>query len=706
MRFARLQFGPQLSLIVLSLFLGTSAVGLAVVRKDAGKSTRQTRDLDQGATPSPAEPAGMKIVPDEFHREATHACAEGAANCAIQPELPPAGLWEAPAMPAPVKALVRRDAVIFYLPVVAGAQDYRAYIVNDQVGFQNGDPVNAVIACAGYRQYPRKDTRVTIGGVTYVKYHLMRQLELPGLNRSGSQTVVIEAIDRICPFTGVPGYKDAEVAVTGYRQLRNVMDRTFKIVSYGTANATNGNEILNGQGASSDFVLKTGQKRGRPMPYTDPKVLARTVVKLTTPAPDEATDAPLNDLDPANGGLFDDFSENESVSLAPNRGPFNSQHWVEGSDPSNKWFFWVNAAQRANGDTDDDSSGAGVRGAQIWKRHGRLNITFADYVQETMGGVHFTSLTKPTLEMRSDSYIHSFWRVDSNGTMRRYWHWMVCGADSEAKLIDPVTKKPRVKYFLQPGFYENGGADSEGPDPSQTYVAGLGGINPSARNLLYNDTQTDAHNQECVQMMQFDGMYQAHSVSGKSRWLESSLRAVISPAGKEFGVHSLNPTPFSTDFFAGSPAYFYQVDANKQYLAPLVDPWTLPGLQTHFDAYVNRERMVLYINGRMAACWNFDATRPLTMNRAKVVYGQVLYHTDAEYGDIHKAQNGYSRRTGQFHYVMNTPASDTKTWDSVGESEGVAIPDPIPGRTPAQGGFDPSRCFTPDPLNWRHPVSR
>ena len=52
---------------------------------------------------------------------------------------------------------------------------------------------------------------------------------------------------------------------------------------------------------------------------------------------------------------------------------------------------------------------------------------------------------------------------------------------------------------------------------------------------------------------------------------------------------------------------------------------------------------------------------------------------------------------------MNMPAVDTRTWDLVGESHGVTVPDPIPGRTATNGGFDESQCVSPDPKNFRFP---
>lgn len=78
---------------------------------------------------------GLPIVQDRLHRIATHAID------AIRVPAPGA----TPYIPN-VKVLGRRDSLIVYVPNVAGAADYRAYVL------PAGASAPRVIACAGYRQ--------------------------------------------------------------------------------------------------------------------------------------------------------------------------------------------------------------------------------------------------------------------------------------------------------------------------------------------------------------------------------------------------------------------------------------------------------------------------------------------------------------------------------------------------------------------------
>lgn len=739
-------------------FLAT--LGFSTVLAATVHTTASSRGL-----PDPAAMQGLRVVDDPQNRVARHACAQGQLidtdgdqvgdkPCGFVEAPDPAGIIAAPAnMINDIKVLVRRDAAILYLPVVAGAKDYRAYVVSSPSGsglggvtFVEGDPKNAMMVCAGYRQHPR--TLADDSTHTTINYELMRQLELPGLKVNGTYKVVIEAVDRVCPFSGVPGYKDGVIPVVGSDILKSVMGTSFAITSFSAAKTANGNEIINGQGAPSAFdqSLTPGKLRGQALSYTIPNVLARATIKITTPFPDEVLNARLLDLAaPENSGVFDDFRADGSVSLHKNSNlsDTGSQTWVEGKDAN--WFYWVNRANKGVGDTDSDAAGKGITGAQIWKRHGRLNMTLTDWGQDVMSAIHFTSLVHPTRAMSDTAYIHSFWRADVDTTMRRYWTWMMCGAATDATLIDANTGQPRVRYNDNAFFYENnGGSDDAVPDTvctkdqvlngntSSCTVPGVAanGVNPSIRKndvVLKTDPQSGRerealplkplaqHNQECVQLMQFDGMYQPQSVNlaaggQQTMQTESSLRLMLHPQGKPMGIHSMLPTFFSNNtdgYLAGAVANQFVADTTGRFKRTLLDDFAVPNLLAHFDLYARSDRVVLFVNGRMATCWKFD--KKLAMKRAKIVYGQVLYHTDAEYNEYHFGKDGYRQKpgakfsAGQFNYAMNTPAADYRTWDAVGESENVTVPDPVPGRTPDQGGYDDAQCTVPDPANYRMP---
>jgi hypothetical protein len=113
-----------------------------------------------------------------------------------------------------------------------------------------------------------------------------------------------------------------------------------------------------------------------------------------------------------------------------------------------------------------------------------------------------------------------------------------------------------------------------------------------------------------------------------------------------------------------------------------------PNLLAHFDIFVKKDLMAMYLNGRQLTCWKIP--QALKMDYGVVAYGQVLYHTDAEFQELNMKTNSYSHRTGQFEYVENTPATDTRVWDAVGHGSGSI------GPTPSMGGMQPidtSLCY-------------
>jgi hypothetical protein len=101
--------------------------------------------------------------------------------------------------------------------------------------------------------------------------------------------------------------------------LRNVHTRPSspicpRVTGFDDARALYGNEILNGQGSSSDWRIKTGQLRGQSVGLDNheipinPAVIARSAIKLRLPFADETLNAPILDL--GSNAIFDDFGVN------------------------------------------------------------------------------------------------------------------------------------------------------------------------------------------------------------------------------------------------------------------------------------------------------------------------------------------------------------------------------------------------------------
>jgi hypothetical protein len=604
-------------------------------------TTQETTTPIALGAPSSASFNGLGIALDPLHRVAKHAVVASRIT-------PPSSLNGLPHIPD-VRLLARRDALIVYVPNVAGAADYRAYAINNAVSFQNGAPRGAVVACAGYRQYPwKRPSSLAIR-------ELLQSLELPGLRGAGRYQLVVEAIAEPCPFTGLLGHSSATLPTNIMPTLESATGGTVPIVGFTDVQQRYGNEILNGQGASSDWVMQSGQKRGQPALARDPSVIARSVLQVTLPFPDETQNAPI--IDVGNNSHFDDFGT-DAIATGLTSNPdyqFGDQRAVQGA--FGDWFVWGNGAQAAQNDPTDNP-----KGVQIWQRHGRLYTTFGDWAQDVMADIHFASRKTKPLELDQSRYLHSFFRVDSSASDRRYWHWMLCGAATREELVDN-TNTPLLRPILDPFFYEDNG------------------INPTSRHG--NEAAKPNHNQECLQILQLGGLF-APTVPNGALEPQHSLVAIINPKGRARGVINLTPTGF--DNF-GTAAQFWRQTPTGGYASPLLEPFDQQAPLTHFDVFTRPDRTVLFINGRQAACWDYSQ-RPLEMKFGLPIYGSVLYHSDAEYSEKYRPQpaNGFPAN-GLYHYMMNTLAADTRVWDAVGHSQKIDIP--------ALFDFNPALCFAP-----------
>jgi hypothetical protein len=168
-----------------------------------------------------------------------------------------------------------------------------------------------------------------------------------------------------------------------------------------------------------------------------------------------------------------------------------------------------------------------------------------------------------------------------------------------------------------------------------------------------------------------------------------TLVTAINPANTTSGTINLAPAVFNRGF--GTPAWTCRLDENNGYAGPIVEPFDQQAPLTYYDIFVKPDRLVVFVNGLQALCANMSA-RPLAMNFGHIVYGQVLYHSDAEVSEYYvprrSAANIYQPPYGLFHYTMNTPSADHRAWDAVGHTEKIAIP--------ALFNFNERLCKTPE----------
>ena len=561
-----------------------------------------------------------------------------------------------------IRVLARRDAAIVYVPNVAGAADYRVYSVDNNLSFVGQQPRGAVIACAGYKQYPWH-RQPDVNGSTVRE--LLQVIELPGLTKAGEYTLIVEALQSPCPFTGLMGHSSAKIPISN-NKLQALTGGAVPVTGFDDARAFYGNEILNGQGSSSDWRIKPGQFRGQAVGLDNleipinPTVIARSAIKLRLPFADESLNAPI--LDVGSNATFDDFGVNLiGTDFSRTSFQFGDQRSVQGK--VGRWYAWGRGAQAAINDPEDNA-----KGVQVWQRHGRMYTMFGDWAQDVFADLHFTSLETPPLELDDTKYVHSFFRVESGATGRRYWHWMMCGAANISDLVDPSSNVPRLRPGLVPAFYDG-------------YARG---DNPTSQQ--YGAPDSPYYNQECLQLLQLASFYPPTLTDPKFQEPQQSLKAVINPAGSSAGIINLTPNGYDAPS-AQSPAINWRLDKNQQYAGPILEPGDQQNPLTHFDIFVRKDRMLLFVNGRQAVCWDLAAT-PLTMKYGLPMYGSVLYHSDAEYGEWYRPESLYSNdANGLFHYMMNTPAADVRSWDAVGQSEKIEIPSLF--------NFEAATCFKP-----------
>jgi hypothetical protein len=617
-----------------------ASVGLA-----AAFSPTPLGSLAPLGAPSAMRFNGLETIQDTAHRVATHA-----QSATYFPNSYVPGAVGAPEI-ADIKLLPRRDSVIVYVPNIAGAADYRVRVAG---GWRQRQDVRVRImprevwACAGFRQRAWQGKE---DGNGVAQRELLQAIELPGLTEPGTYAIEVQALAQPCPFTGMPAHTSASIPIAQTR-LQALSGATIPFTGFADAIRTYGAEFINGQWASSDVERAPGQLRGQVRAPVALTRVARSIVLVQLPAFDESVNAPIIDVGP--NSVFDDFSKDgiaDQFARIPTRS-FGGSDAIEGA--FGDWYFWGASAQAAQGQSGD----AQPLGVQVWQRHGRLNITMADWAQDVFATTHFASTKSGVQTLDDEAYVHSFFRVDSGATGRRYWHWMMCGADSASTLIDPVTKVPRVRHLLRPAFYD------------------YGGTNPTAPP--FGETLTPFHNRECVQLLQLaaSNPNTPTRADGSAAPLPNqTLLAVLNPAGSASGVVNLTPALFDRGY--GTNTINWRLDASDQYAGALLEPFDQQQPLTHFDVFVRKDRMVLFINGRQAHCWSLSQ-RPLTMNVGHIVYGQVLYHSDAEV-----EEQFYPKRTADapwrppmasFHYSLNTVAADHRVWDAVGHGERIAIP--------------------------------
>jgi hypothetical protein len=311
----------------------------------------------------------------------------------------------------PVSASPNRDSVIVRVPVVAEARDYRVFRLPTGVTVgldaDGGELVGGTtIYCAGFRQHslPRAEPP-----------EVLRDIEVADL--TGATRLVVEALDRPCPFEGARGFAHHDIGVDSTEVPAE--DRvSFSLHTEAEVRARFGSLVVNGHGPGVTLAAQG--------PTQAPRVLARTTITVT----------PLGRGTAPTATFFDDFAgTTQPVFVADiddgGRAQFPMLFQSAG------WSFYSYGAEHR----------------QFWFERGQLHMAIADWEQDVFASSIATPRQPVALPSADGDYLHVTFEVASDATGRRYWWLVLCGAqtagatmDAEGRILGSIVQTP---FFYQ-----------------------------------------------------------------------------------------------------------------------------------------------------------------------------------------------------------------------------------------------------------------
>ena len=583
-----------------------------------------------------------------------------------------------------VKYVPNRSSVRLYLPGVQGARDYRVFAVDDKVSVAmmggNRERINgATIHCAGLRQRNQCDD----GEILPIKYNnefldmplcenhnidrrpnvptqLMQTLEVNGIGPD--TTLVVEAIDRQCPFPGLFGSRHEDSRIIGVEWPSNtaqatinnkaytmqLFPKTFPLRTEAEIRNDYGSMILNGQGpnlpvmdpSAPGFPESPYIRVGQPAPADDPVVLARAVVKVSTMG--------AGTLPPGFGpqDYFDDFDDpNDKVTLLRKTDyikdvtGFGS---VVNVYTTKKWVLYDVGNQLSDFLVD----------------RGQMVMIQGDTAQDSMTLQAMYPRRPVHLPDAPDHYLHVTYEAQRNETDRRYENLVLCGSDQVGQTYEGDVLK--AAPLPHPGFMNE-------MDTTRTSVLGwnclyLVGRGPGYGVLPGGDI--NSHSDTSLKIT----VIASHPANVKIQEYDSTK---ITKFASSFGPNQ-NPPKL----------YQRQIDASGQPSGMWLDDQTHAWQRARFDVFIRRDRLVIYVEGQQRICQDLPPNS-LTMAEGALGFWHVLYHSSAEFLEMRRGLDSDNPRTGQHHIMHNTPFADERSWDNVGFREDVAVPE----------NFDAARCL-------------
>lgn len=298
--------------------------------------------------------------------------------------------WPQAPLMTGVTVEANRDSAVVYLPDTEGAHDYRVVLLPAGVEIAadgDGEVVKgSTLFCAGYRQH----------AAPFTSRELLRRVEVTGLE--GPTRMVIEALDRACPFPGIRGQAHVDIGPPP-ADVEPIDAVPTQVLTDQEIAARYGSVIINGHGH--------GQTLAAPAPPSAPRVLARTTIVVT---PTAAAPPPVSTF-------FDDFAEVDQ--------PVFVKEVVDGGRSqfgkllqNKKWSFF----------TYD----AGL--SQIYVDRRSLRMVLNDWSEDVMS-TNFAVPRRPAA-LSSDDYLHLHFEVENYATPRRYWWIFLCGAAEAGQTFD------------------------------------------------------------------------------------------------------------------------------------------------------------------------------------------------------------------------------------------------------------------------------
>jgi hypothetical protein len=591
-------------------------------------------------------------------------------------------LPDAPAL-GEIKYIPNRSSVRLYLPGVDGAHDYRVFAERDGVKVSlTGDAehvAGADIYCAGLRQR-NQCTEDAILPITYnnklldmpkcetyapdrrpnVPTQLMQTMEINGLK--GETKLIVEAIDRLCPFPGLFGTEHKDVKVTnvdigadmeqatvnGKSYSLKLLPETFPLRTESEIIEQYGSMILNGQGpnlptfdpADPNFPESPFIRVGHPAPANDPVVLARSVISVT-PTGTAAVPEGFTDQD-----FFDDFEDDsDQPKLLRQDDPANEVlgNTVFNIFSNKKWVFY---------DIANEFSDFSIN-------RGHMNMVFGDPFQDSMSLQAMYPKARPAkMPSEADKYLYVTYEVQRNESPRRYENLALCGSDTVGDTYDGDTVK--AAPLPRPGFMNEEGTHA-------TNTLGWNCLTLVGRGAGYGQMP--------------GGDIASHS--------DTSLKITVvrshpAPAPGKYDEKTLDQ--YTTAFGPSQEGAFprrwqRQIDANGKPSGVWLDDQTHIWQKARFDVFVSRSRVVIYVEGEQRICQDLDPAS-MTMAEAAVGFWHILYHTSAEFTEMRRGEASDNPQTAQHHIMNNTPFADWRGYDNVGIREDIALP----------ASFDESLC--------------